>query len=322
MLDYEALEGDLVAAGLGSWREVEGLVRAKTADSAHGKWPEWRSILQGLPGGERTAARLEGPAVAAGAELAGEDKERARQLLLRLAPWRKGPFRVGGIAIDSEWRSDFKWNRLIDVISPLHDRTVLDVGCGNGYYALRMRLAGARLVVGVDPTLLHCVQFCAVSHWLRPEPVHLLPLRLEELPPQRRGFDTVFSMGVLYHQRSPEAHLRRLREALRPGGELVLEALVLPGDEPAALALDGRYARMRNVWLLPTLPMLERWVRDAGFTRVRTADVSTTTTAEQRRTPWMPFESLAEALLPTDPARTIEGWPAPRRALLIGVGPT
>lgn len=317
MLDFAGLYQDRAAIGLAPWRELDGLLRARTADSAHGKMPEWRSILGSLPACERMPARLDGPAVAVGPELAGEARERVRQLLLRLAPWRKGPFRVGGIPIDSEWRSDWKWDRLAGAIAPLEDRAVLDVGCGNGYYALRMRGAGARVVVGIDPTLLYLVQFRAVAHWIRPEPVHLLPLRLQELPPQGRAFDTVFSMGVLYHQRAPEMHLRQLRERLRPGGELVLESLILPGNEPAALAVDGRYARMRNVWLLPTLPLLDRWVREAGFAEVRTADVSTTTAAEQRRTDWMPFESLAEALLPGDPARTIEGWPAPRRALLV-----
>lgn len=321
MLDPPALYEDLAAIGLASWRELDGLLREKTADTAHGKLPEWRSVLDSLPAAGRTPLRLDGPAVAVGAELAAAERERVRELLLRLAPWRKGPFRVGGIPIDAEWRSDRKWDRLAGAISPLQGRKVLDVGCGNGYYALRMRHAGAGVVIGIDPTLLYLLQFRAVSHWMQPEPVHVLPLRLHELPPHSRAFDTVFSMGVLYHQRSPEEHLRQLGGALRPGGELVLETLVFSGDEPAAVALDGRYARMRNVWLLPTLPLVERWLRDAGFTAVRTADISVTTTDEQRRTSWMPFDSLAEALLPADPARTVEGWPAPQRALLIGVAP-
>ena len=322
LLELPVLHGELSAIGLAGWRELDDLLLAKTADAAHGRLPEWRAVLESLPTCVPTPLRVDGPAVAAGPELTGAERERVRTLLLRLAPWRKGPFSVGGIPIDSEWRSDWKWDRLAAAISPLEGRTVLDVGCGNGYYALRMRAAGARVVIGLDPTLLYLVQFRAVAHWLRPEPVHVLPLRLHELPPRVRAFDTVFSMGVLYHQRSPEEHLRQLRSALRPGGELVLESLVLPGDEPAALAVEGRYARMRNVWLLPTVPLLERWAREAGFTAVRTADVSPTTTAEQRRTEWMPFDSLAEALFPGDPARTAEGWPAPRRALLLGVGPS
>jgi tRNA (mo5U34)-methyltransferase len=321
MLELAALHDDLAAIGLASWRGLDDLLRGKTADGVHGKLPEWRAILEQLPPCEPTSLRLDGAAVSVGPDLAGDERARTVELLRRLLPWRKGPFRIGGIPIDSEWRSDWKWDRVAPAISPLDGRAVLDVGCGNGYYALRMRGAGARVVIGIDPTLLYGVQFRAIAHWMRAEPVHVLPLRLHDLPPQAGAFDTVFSMGVLYHQRSPEAHLRQLREALRPGGELVLESLILPGSEPAALAVEGRYARMRNVWLLPTRALLENWLRDAGFADLRTVDVSTTTTAEQRRTDWMPFDSLAEALFPGDPARTVEGWPAPRRAIMVALDP-
>jgi tRNA (mo5U34)-methyltransferase len=240
-----------------------------------------------------------------------------RDQLISLVPWRKGPFRVGDIVIDAEWRSDLKWARVANAIAPLADRLVLDVGCGNGYYALRMIGAGARAVVGIDPTLVYLAQFQAIRHWLPPIPVQLLPLRLNELPPSIGCFDTVFSMGVLYHQREPLEHLAQLRDTLRAGGELVLETLVLPGEQPEVRRPRDRYARMRNVWKLPTVPGLLHWLGESGFTNKRLVDVSRTTRGEQRSTEWMPFESLAEALLPGDPLQTVEGWPAPRRALVI-----
>jgi tRNA (mo5U34)-methyltransferase len=224
---------------------------------------------------------------------------------------------VGGIHIDSEWRSNLKWRRVETAISPLAGKRVLDVGCGNGYYALRMRGQGASLVVGIDPTLCSVMQFQALAHFLPREPVHVLPLRLHELPPQSRTFDTTFSMGVLYHQRSPLDHLRELRGTLRRGGELVLETLILPGDEQLARTPAGRYARMRNVWLLPSAAELLVWLERCSFTDARIADVTLTGADEQRTTEWMPFESLKEALLPDNPALTVEGWPAPRRAVVV-----
>jgi tRNA (mo5U34)-methyltransferase len=54
---------------------------------------------------------------------------------------------------------------------------------------------------------------------------------------------------------------------------------------------------------------------------VRIADVSLTTVEEQHRTPWMTSESLAEFLDPNDSSKTVEGYPAPRRALLIANKP-
>ena len=317
MLDYEALFDDLAGIGLKSWRdELSGTLRGRFSSSTHGDYDGWLAVLRGLPESEQCPADLDARAVTLpGVE--GVSRSDLRESLMSLRPWRKGPFDVCGVTIDSEWRSDLKWDRIRQEIEPLDDRAVLDVGCGNGYYALRMRGMGARVVIGVDPTLLYVMQFLAIRHFMQPEPVHVLPLRLHELPQKSNAFDSAFSMGVLYHQRSPENHLQQLRSALRPGGELVLETLILPGTEAAARTPENRYARMRNVWQLPTQRMLETWVATAGFESVRTIDVTETSVEEQRTTEWMPFESLAEALDPVDPGLTIEGWPAPRRACLI-----
>ena len=180
LIDYPSLWDCLADLGLDSWQmRLEPLIRGRLQDDAHGDLASWRETL----------ARLR--------ELGSEDSQPAREFLLTLAPWRKGPFEVAGISIDSEWRSDLKWDRLKDRISPLEGRAVLDVGCGNGYYTLQMRNAGARSVIGIDPTLLYVMQFLAVAHFLQPESVFALPLRLDELPQNQRGFDTTFSMGVL-----------------------------------------------------------------------------------------------------------------------------
>ena len=323
MLDVDAAFRALEQAGLGGWRPaLEPLVTARLDPGAHGDMPDWLAALDALPEGAGGSCRLDEPAVASGdLGVSDADREALRSELMRLRPWRKGPFAVDRIVIDSEWRSDLKWNRVAAAISPLAGRRVLDVGCGNGYYALRMHGAGAGLVIGVDPTLLHLAQFAAVSRYLPPLPVHLLPLSLEELPASVGRFDTTFSMGVLYHSRAPLDQLRRLRDTLRPGGELVLETLVLPGDDAYSKTPPDRYARMRNVWHLPTVAELRIWLERAGLRGAALADVTATTPEEQRSTQWMPFESLAAALDADDPSRTVEGWPAPQRALVIARAP-
>lgn len=303
MKDSGKLADDLRAAGLDGWVEpLESLVAERFSPSFHGDYPRWSSVLAKLD------VRPADPVV-------------LEQALLELAPWRKGPFDVAGVAIDAEWRSDLKWSRLADSIDSLVERRVLDVGCGNGWYALKMREAGAKFVLGIDPTLLYVMQFLAVRRFIDASGVHVLPLRLHELPAARRGFDTTFSMGVLYHQRSPLEHLRELRATLRPGGQLVLETLILPGDRAYAATPPGRYARMKNVWLLPSVPELQTWLARTGFRDSRVIDETTTTPEEQRQTRWMTFESLADALDPGDPNRTVEGWPAPRRAIVTAVAP-
>ena len=304
MFDTGALRQSLADLGLESWLSaVEGRISERLQDSAHGDFAKWRRTMEQLRHAD-----------------AG-DTATIRQLLLALSPWRKGPFEVAGITIDSEWRSNLKWDRLKDDIEPLENRAVLDVGCGNGYYALRMRDAGARVVIGIDPTVLYVLQFLAVNHFLEARQVFALPLRLEELPSTSGRFDTTFSMGVLYHQRSPIDHLRQLRSTLRPGGQLVLETLFVPGNESYAFTPADRYARMRNVWLLPTIAELTTWLRRTGFRDVALIDTSQTSTDEQRSTEWMTFESLREALKPDAPGWTVEGWPAPRRAIMVAAAP-
>jgi len=287
---------------LDHWLEpLAALADERVSESAHGDFERWRDAVAGLPS-------------------ATSDAER-RDLLMQLAPWRKGPFNVGGVHIDAEWRSDLKWQRVAGAIDSLEGRRVLDVGCGNGYYALRMADAGAAAVLGIDPTLLYVMQFLAVTAYLERPPVSVLPLRLQELPDACHAFDTTFSMGVLYHQRSPLDHLRQLRATLRPGGQLVLETIFIPGEESYACTPAERYARMKNVWLLPTLAELSTWLRRTGFRDVEIIDTAITTVAEQRSTEWMTFESLADALDPEDPTRTVEGWPAPRRVVVTATAP-
>ncbi len=286
---------------------------------AHGDRAAWREILAALPDLPAAEVRLDTDRVGAASAEALDDarRQRLKAQLMGLHPWRKGPFEIHGIHIDTEWRSDWKWRRLEAHIQPLRERLVLDVGCGNGYHCWRMAGAGARHVIGIDPTELYLHQFAAIRHFLGPTPVHLLPLGIDDMQAAPAGFDSVFSMGVLYHRRSPIEHIQQLADLLRPGGELVLETLIVEGDEHRVLVPEGRYARMRNVWFLPSSALLERWCRRIGLRHARTVDVTRTTTEEQRSSDWMHFESLDKCLDPDDPNLTIEGYPAPRRAILI-----
>ncbi len=295
------------------------LTRERLLDRPHGDLPRWLDALEALPAGP---ADCDLGAEALRIGQTGEQAPQAvRAALEGLIPWRKGPFEFFGVSVDTEWRSDWKWQRVAPHLSPLHGRRVLDVGCGSGYHCWRMAAAGARQVVGIDPTILFLVQYLAVKRFAPDMPVWFLPLRMEELPAGQQNFDTVLSMGVLYHRRSPLDHILELKGALAQGGELVLETLVVEGDAQTALMPEDRYAAMRNVFFLPSVAMLEIWLRRCGFVDVRCVDESTTTVEEQRATEWMRFQSLPDFLDPDDPSRTREGYPAPRRAVLVARKP-
>jgi tRNA (mo5U34)-methyltransferase len=241
--------------------------------------------------------------------------------LRELHPWRKGPFNIFGVHIDTEWRSDWKWDRLKDAIPPLNGRLVLDVGCGNGYHCWRMLGADARLVVGLDPFWVYVMQYFALRTYIKEAQAFVLPLGIESLPENLRGFDTVFSMGVLYHRRSPMDHLLHLRDTLRKNGQLVLETLVIDGQLGEVLVPEGRYAQMRNVWFIPSIATLISWLRKCQFKDIQLLAVTPTTPAEQRTTDWMTFQSLTDNLAPQNPALTVEGLPAPKRAIITAVSP-
>lgn len=303
---------DTLPAQLSAWR----------AQALHGHFSSWERMLENLPEITPTELDLKNgviadktPALSAGEQLG------LTNILKSLMPWRKGPFSLYGVNIDTEWRSDWKWDRVLPHLSPLKGRLVLDVGCGSGYHMWRMLGEGADFVVGIDPTQLFLCQFEAVRKLLgNNQRAHLIPVGIEQIP-ELNAFDTVFSMGVLYHRRSPLDHLWQLKHQLVSGGELVLESLVIDGDEFQCLIPGERYAQMRNVYFIPSAKMLKVWLEKCGFKDVRIVDENITSLDEQRKTDWMITDSLDAFLATNDKTKTVEGYPAPKRAVLIATKP-
>ncbi len=319
-----ALQSFLQLEGLDEWAQqlpAQMMVASNTA--VHGDSASWQQTLQALPVVEPATIDFTSAAITLtpAASFSQSQQQALASQLMAFMPWRKGPFSVHGVYIDSEWHSDWKWQRIHPHLSPLQDRLVLDIGCGNGYHCWRMRGEGARRVIGIDPNLLNYYQFTAIKHFCGPQPVDLVPIGVEQLPAAMQAFDSVFSMGVLYHRRSPIDHLYQLKNLLRPGGELILETLIIDGDKQTVLLPQDRYARMRNVWFIPSADAIKTWLQRCGFTAIRLVDVNRTTSAEQRTTKWMTFESLADCLQPGQPDLTVEGYPAPTRAVFIARRP-
>ena len=293
---------------------------------SHGDYADWLDAIGRLPDITPSIASLDRDEICIGRpeDCSAPQRQALTRQLQRLLPWRKGPFNLFGLEIDAEWRSDLKWRRLQDRIAPLSGRAVLDVGCGNGYYGWRMLGAGAKRVVGTDPTLRYVMQQRTIAKYLPEAPFDILPFTLETLVADGAasilpadGFDTVFSMGVIYHRRDPVGHIRDLLRFLRPGGELVLESLIIDEEYGDVLKPRERYAMMRNIWAIPSIVTLKNWLSDAGLTSIEVADVSATTPAEQRVTEWTFEQSLPDFLDPENSGLTIEGYPAPKRAILI-----
>ncbi len=323
-LDYGSFLSWLEESPLAQWgQNLPKLLAQQLRAARWGDMPEWQETLKRLPQIDPLHMELADQVLIGDPSLMDKGRRLALQAtLMGLHPWRKGPYTLFGMPLNTEWRSDWKWDRVLPHLDSLKNRLILDVGCGNGYHCWRMLGAGAQRVIGIDPSVKFVFQFQAIKHFAGlDQPVDVLPIGIEHMPDNLGAFDTVFSMGILYHRRSPMDHLRELRSLLRPGGQLVLETLVIEGPEGTVLVPEGRYAKMPNVWYLPSPDTLISWMRKNGLKNPRMVDVSTTSIEEQRSTDWMTFESLADFLDPNDHSKTIEGHPAPRRAVFLAEAP-
>ncbi len=318
MMQLEKLINTLNELQFANWHPAVAKAIEKVFDQyTHGELAKWEAMISELPDipiedyflRDRVGFKASTP-------LDTSQQQALTKQLMLLHPWRKGPFFLDNIHLDTEWRSDWKWDRIAPQLSDMDQQTILDVGCGNGYHLFRMSGMGARAVVGIDPSQKFYAQFMAINKLMKVDNVWHLPIALEDLPPIK-GFDKVFSMGVLYHRRSPIEHIRQLKSFVRKGGELILETLVVDGDESTALVPTDRYAQMRNVWFLPSVSALTRWMARCDLQDIQLIDINQTSLQEQRSTDWMTFHSLANYLDPKNTSLTVEGYPAPKRATLV-----
>lgn len=288
------------------------------ASLKHGDLEKWQVALKQVPHKKKSSYQFSDCIeIGAASDLSEAEQQQLESALKQFCPWRKGPFQFYGLKVDTEWRSDWKWQRIQNHIRPLKGKKVLDVGCGNGYHLWRMHEAGASLAIGIDPSPLFWYQFQLVKDFFPEKPVFFLPLKSEQLPPQMEAFDSVFSMGVLYHRRSPLDHLLELKDALKPGGELILETLIIKDNKQNILFPKDRYAMMPNVFFIPGIPLLTSWLERCGFSDIKVININQTSIEEQHSTAWIESRSLESFLDPDDHSLTIEGYPAPLRASLL-----
>lgn len=323
MIDYSVLLHSFKNTALEPWlKTLPAQISEGLSAQRFGDLPGWYEGLTALPVVSTKHIELKQRVeIGQAGDCDAATAQQIRTALELLIPWRKGPYQVHGTYIDTEWRSDWKWDRVLPHLAPLAGRTILDVGCGNGYHCWRMYGEGAKQVIGIDPSPRFVVQFYCIKHFVGAVPVDVLPVGIEAVPDNLQAFDTTFSMGVFYHRRAPMDHLRELKATLRPGGQLVLETLIIEGGLGEVLVPEARYAMMNNVWFLPSAETMLAWLRKCGFENPRVVDINKTTIEEQRSTEWMRFHSLPEFLDPNNPDLTVEGHPAPIRAVFVAEKP-
>jgi len=278
------------------------------------KWMTWKNILplrEALASLEDVACEIEYGNTIKVSTTATIDKEKVEVVARKMMPWRKGPFELFDMFIDTEWQSQIKYNLLRPHFN-VKDKRVADIGCNNGYYLFRMQEDNPKALVGFDPSSLYKTQFDFINHFAKTGIKYEL-LGVEHLPFYEEKFDTIFCLGVLYHRSDPVAMLKQLYKGLENKGEVILDTFMIDGDEEMALCPAGAYSKIPNIYFVPTIPALKNWCLRAGFNDFEVLETSVTSSDEQRKTDWIEGQSLEDFLDCDDSSLTVEGYPAPKR---------
>jgi len=273
-----------------------------------------RKLILELPNLENITVSLEDIISINSTKATKENKDFIDFVAKKLMPWRKGPFKILDTFIDSEWKSQIKYN-LLKPYFDIKDKKVADIGCNNGYYMFRMLKEKPKKIVGFDPSALFKTQFDFINHFIKSDICYEL-LGVEHLDLYEEKFDTIFCLGVLYHRSDPISTLKSLKRGLNKNGELFLDTFIIDGEEDYALTPKDRYSKIPNIYFIPTINALSNWIYRAGFKNIELLEIKKTDLNEQRKTSWIESQSLENFLNPSNPNITVEGYPAPKRAYI------
>ncbi|MDH5719863.1 MAG: tRNA 5-methoxyuridine(34)/uridine 5-oxyacetic acid(34) synthase CmoB [Spirochaetia bacterium] len=246
-------------------------------------------------------------------ELSPKAAENLYKLLKLFVPWRKGPFSLFGIDIDAEWRSDLKWERFLPFIDDMRDKTICDIGANSGYYMFRAAHYSPKLVLGVDPTIRFWLTFKFLQSYANEKSLYYEPFGFEELNYFNEFFDIIFCMGIVYHHKDPLDALKKSFDALKPGGQILVESLGYDSADSIAFFPGKKYAGVSGVWFVPSETCLENWLIRAGFSDVQCRYNLLMEEKEQRETKWAPGKSFIDFIDKKDSSKTTEGFLRPRR---------
>lgn len=119
--------------------------------------------------------------------------------------------------IDRRWRGVVgqRLDLVLERLSPLEGKTVLDVGCGSGRHSLALAAAGADRVVGVDfaPAMIEVANRLADESDLRQRCEFVVGTFPQDL--QVESFDASIAMGFFDYVEDPATIIRAMRERTR-----------------------------------------------------------------------------------------------------------
>ncbi len=238
--------------------------------------------------------------------------ETIKNIALQLKPWRKGPFKINDLFIDTEWQSFIKFNILKNHISCIKDKVVADIGCNNGYYMFKMLEFNPKKIIGFDPSIKYYLQFLLLNSLAKTHIQYEL-LGVADVVHYPVKFDIIFCLGVIYHRSDPIMMLKQIKQSLNKKGIVFLDTMYIEDEREIALIPQKTYSKIPNIFFIPSILGLRNWCIKAGFNKFEVLATKQTDLKEQRKTEWIDSYSLECFLDKSNSNFTCEGYPAPRR---------
>lgn len=239
-------------------------------------------------------------------------KDEILAIAKELKPWRKGPFKIDDLFIDTEWQSFIKFNILKPFMNEISQKCIADIGCNNGYYMFKMLEFNPVKLIGFDPSIKYRLQFEFINA-LAKTPIEYELLGVQNLPNYVLKFDVIFCLGVIYHRSDPIKMLKDLKAGLNKNGVVFLDTIYIEDEREIALVPNKTYSKIPNIYFIPSISTLKNWCERAGFKEFEVLATKKTDENEQRKTEWIDSFSLENFLDPKDKNLTIEGYEAPKR---------
>jgi tRNA (mo5U34)-methyltransferase len=215
-------------------------------------------------------------------------QDEIRQRVDALGPWFHNLDLNGVPTAPTHFLGDYpnvKWRRFASVVPDnLEGKSVLDIGCNAGFYAMEMKRRGAERVLGLDSDeeYLEQAKFAADVNGLK---IEFRKLSAYDVGQLGERFDLVIFMGVLYHLRHPLLALDLIHEHV--ARDLLLFQSMLRGDSridrldknydfwtteqfdspgyPKLHFIENHYADDPTNWWAPNRACVEAMLRSSGF---------------------------------------------------------
>jgi tRNA (mo5U34)-methyltransferase len=211
-----------------------------------------------------------------------------RERVHALGPWFHNLDLHGVPTAPSHFLGDYpkiKWRHFADAIpEDLTGKSVLDIGCNAGFYAMEMKRRGAKRVLGLDSMdeYLRQARFAAEVNELE---IEFRKLSVYDVGSLGERFDIVIFMGVLYHLRHPLLAVDLIHEHVADD-LLVFQSMQRGSTEVEVLKpnydfwtieqfdragfprlhfIENKYADDPTNWWVPNRACVEAMLRSAGF---------------------------------------------------------